>query len=170
MKLRTPFLSIVILAVCTVGFTATAIAEEPEFTAIANHLKKDYHATERHIPFMGLAYFAVKIVRPAGVKSFKIKIFENLKYSHDGTDEVLNAVLQNSLGPGWQALVKVYSRSDGQQTFVYSKEEGKCFRIMVVNIGREDATVVKLKVNPDTLVKWIDNPKILGISLGGSMR
>jgi len=151
-------------------FSVPAIADEPEFSAVAKHLREHYHATERHIPFIGLAYFAVKLVRPAGVKSVKVKIYENLNYMHNGVDDELHSALQHSLGQNWQPLVRVYSRKDGDQTFVYSKQEGKCMRLMVVIVEREQATIVKVKINPDALLKFMDNPKIMGISLGGPIR
>ena len=170
MKFRSPVLLMLAFALCMVVFSATALADEPEFSAVAKHLREHYHATERHIPFIGLAYFAVKLVRPAGVKSVKVKIFENLNYMHDGADDELHAALQHSLGPNWQPLVRVYSRKDGEQTFVYSKQEGKCMRLTVVIVEREQATIVKVKINPDALLKFMDNPRIMGISLGGPIR
>ena len=170
MKFRSPVLLILAFALCMVVFSTPAFADEPEFSAVAKHLREHYHATERHIPFIGLAYFAVKLVRPAGVKSVKVKIYENLNYTHNGVDDELHSALQHSLGPNWQPLVRVYSRKDGEQTFVYSKQEGKCMRLMVVIVEREQATIVKVKINPDALLKFMDNPKIMGISLGGPIR
>lgn len=52
----------------------TARADDPEFDAIAKHLKLRYNAKRIHIPFLGLANFFVKIIKPAGVKSFKVAI------------------------------------------------------------------------------------------------
>jgi len=43
-------------------------------------------------------------------------------------------------------------------------------RLMVVIVEREQATIVKVKINPDALLKFMDNPKIMGISLGGPIR
>ncbi|MEJ7713622.1 MAG: hypothetical protein WKF84_28185 [Pyrinomonadaceae bacterium] len=56
-------------------------AVDKEFAPIINHLKTHYKARHRGIPFMGLARFAVKLVRPAGVKSIKMEIFEDLDFS-----------------------------------------------------------------------------------------
>ena len=165
---RTSVAAMLLAGICAVAFSVSASAEEPAFDVIANHLKSHYHATEKHIPFMGLAYFAVKVVRPAGVKNLRVKIFEHLNYSHDGLDQELNSALADSLGPSWSSIIRVFSRNDHSQTLVYAKEEGKHMRLMIVNLSQEDATIVRVKVDMNSLQKFIDNPKILGISLQDS--
>jgi hypothetical protein len=170
MRRPAPLFIVLGFAILLGGFSCAARADEPVFSAIGKHLKSRYNAKERHIPFMGLAGFAIKLVRPAGVKSLQVKIYENLNYKCDGSDNELNSILQSTLGAEWQALVRVFSRKEAQQTFVYVKQEGKSIRLMVVAIQQDQATLVRLKVNPDTLAKWMDNPKILGISLGGPIR
>ncbi|MFN2455450.1 MAG: hypothetical protein ABR577_14645 [Pyrinomonadaceae bacterium] len=145
---------------------ATACAKDKAFAAVSAHLKTRYQAKQRRIPFLGLAGFAVKLARPAGVKSFKLMVFENLQLTDaaNGGAE-LNSVLRNALGEGWQPLVRVYSKASNQQTYVYATSEGKTVKLMIVALEQAQATVVRVKLNPDALVKFMDNPKILGISL-----
>lgn len=143
----------------------TAHAKDNPFDAIAKHLKSQYKAKRRKIPFMGLANFAVKIIRPAGVKSIKVAIFEELDHaSAAARDNELNLIMRNALSPEWRPLVRVRSR-DGGQTYVYATEEGKSVKLMVVNIDRDEAVIARVKVNPEKLKDFLENPKILGISL-----
>jgi hypothetical protein len=153
-------------------FTAAATrANDRAFSAVATHLKTRYRARERRIPFQGLANFAVKLARPAGVKSFKVMIFEDL---HETTalagGAELNAILSGALGKEWQPLARIYSRQRNEQTYVYAAAEGKNIKLMIVSLQQAEATLARVKLNPDALVRFINEPKILGISLASNQR
>jgi hypothetical protein len=139
------------------------------FDTVTKHLKDRYSARERHIPFMGLARFGVKLIRPAGVKSIEVKIFENLQPHQDCADLAgaqLNSTLESSLGSDWSPIIKVYSRRSLEQTFVYAKEDGKDLKLFVVALDHDQATIARLTLSPEGVVKFMNNPKILGVSLG----
>ena len=142
----------------------TARADDPEFDAITNHLKSHYNAKRVHIPFFGLANFFVKIVHPAGVKSIKVAIFEDLNFTPGNTDSELSLVMRNALKADWQPMVRVRSR-DGEQVYVYARGQGKDIKLMVVTIDHTDAVVARVKINPEKLSEFLQNPKILGISV-----
>ena len=144
---------------------ARAHAEDRAFKAISTHLKTRYKAKRRGIPFLGLANFAVKLVRPAGVKSIKVAIFEDLDDCNNINHAELNTVIREALDEDWQPLVRVYSRRDSQQVFVYARDEGQDIKLMVVTLNQTDAVVARVKLNPGALAKFMENPKILGISL-----
>ena len=142
----------------------TARAKDPEFDAITKHLKSQYKAKRRKIPFMGLANFAVKLIHPAGVKSIKVAIFEELDHAPAAGNNELSLVMRNALSADWQPLVRIRAR-DGDQTYVYARGVGESVNLMVVTIDRDEAVVARVKVNPEKLKAFLDNPKILGISL-----
>jgi hypothetical protein len=142
----------------------TASAKDAPFDAIARHLKSQYKAKRRKIPLMGLANFAVKIIRPAGIKSIKVAIFQELDHAPAAGDNELNAIMRNALSPDWRPLVRARSR-EGEQLYVYATDEGKSVKLMVVTIDRDEALVARVKVNPDKLKAFLENPRILGISL-----
>jgi hypothetical protein len=144
---------------------ANARAEDRAFKAISTHLKTRYKAKRRGIPFMGLANFAFKIVHPAGVKSIKVAIFEDLDDFASINHGELNSVIREALDQEWQPLVRVYSRKDGQQVFVYARDEGQDIKLLVVSLNQTDAFVARVKIDPGALAKFMENPKILGISL-----
>lgn len=144
---------------------ATARAEDREFKAITTHLKARYKAKRKGIPFLGLASFAVKLIRPAGVKSIKVAIFEDLDSSGNINHAELNTVIRQALDEEWQPLVRVYSRKAGEQVFVYARNEGNDIKLMVVSLQQTDAFIARVKVSPATLAKWMEKPEILGISL-----
>jgi len=143
----------------------SARAEDRAFKAISTHLKTRYKAKRKGIPFMGLATFALKLIRPAGVKSIKVAIFEDLDDTGNINHAELNSVIRDSLDQEWQPLVRVYSRRGGQQVFVYAREEGKDIKLLVVTMDQTEAVLARVKLNPGALAKFMENPKILGISL-----
>lgn len=165
MKRQKRFLThaLVLLALLTFA-SVPASAKDREFDAIARHIKSTYRGKRVRIPFLGLANFAVKIVRPAGVKSFKLATFENLQKPEPGRESELASVIRQSLDPAWRPLVRVRSR-DGEQTFIYIRDAGDNVKLMVVSLEATEATVIRVKVSPKTLMKWINQPEILGVRM-----
>src|SRR5919202_5288900 len=76
---------------------APARAKGGDFDAVVRNVKVTCGGKRVRIPFLGLASFATKFVRPAGVKSFKLAVFEDL--SRAGAPSGLRAAIKESLGP-----------------------------------------------------------------------
>lgn len=156
---------VLLLATLLSFSVANVHAEDRAFKAISTHLKTRYKAKRKGIPFLGLANFAVKIIRPAGVKSIKVAIFEDLDMSGNIGHAELNTVIRQSLDEEWQPLVRIYSRNVGEQVFVYARNEGEDFKLIVVSLQQTEAFIARVKVDPATLARWMEKPEILGISL-----
>jgi len=149
----------------TIAFTAPAAMANPsEFDRIASHLRLKYQAKKVRIPFMWLARAAVKVARPAGVKSFNVTLFDNLKFSRETLDREMQDAMKNSFGPEWSSILRVRSQ-DGQQAYMYMREDGKNIKIAVVTIDKEEAAVIRATFCPEKLAEFINDPKIFGISL-----
>ena len=146
-------------------FTApTANAKGGEYKAVVKHLKTKYQAKKVKIPFMWLARFAVSVARPAGVKSFSVTIFEDLKFSRETLDAEMQATMKNSFGAAWSPILRVRSRT-GEQVYMYMRDAGKSVKIAVVTIDKQQAAVIRATFNPEKLADFMNNPKIFGISL-----
>lgn len=159
------FLAFAFLAAMIFTFAAApAKAGDREYDSVVRHLKTKYQAKKVKIPFMWLARFAVKIVRPAGVKSFNVTLFEKLSFSRATLDEEMQAAMQNSLSQDWTSVFRVRSR-EGQQAYMYLRETGKDVKMILVTIEKEQAAVIRAKFSPEKLAEFINNPKIFGISL-----
>ena len=155
-------------AVCVLVFTALAPQARAkggdEYGKVIYHLKSKYKAKKVRVPFMFLARWAVGVVRPAGVKSFNITLFEKLQFSRATLDEEMNAAMKNSLGPDWSPILRVRSH-EGQQVYMNMRESGTNVKIMLVAIDKEGAAIIRATFSPDRLADFINNPKVFGISL-----
>lgn len=158
--------ALILLALLAIGFSHAAAQDKGGgFDAIAKHLKTRYQAKKRSIPFLGLARFGVRIIHPAGVKSFSVTLFEDLKNTNELPDSELSSVMRNSLSAEWQPLVSIRERK-GDQVYIYATEAGKDIQLAILIINEREAALARVKVDPAAVRKFIDNPKILGISLG----
>lgn len=140
-----------------------ASAKGDDFGAVVKNVRAACGGKKVRIPFLGLANFAAKFVRPAGVKSFKLAVFEDLSMA--GDLKGLGAAIGQSLGPEWRALVRVRGDHGAEQIYVYVREAGDDLKLMVVTLDGDQATVIHAKVSPEALARFARDPNVLGISL-----
>ena len=164
LKNRRLLLVSTLMAVFLAVAAPSALAKPREHEAIAKHFNSKYAAKKVSVPFMWLARAAVKVVRPAGVKSFNITLFEDLKVSKETFDKEMRSVMRSSFGPEWRSVFNVRSR-DGEQAYMYMKEDGKNIKIALVSIDGNDAAVIRATFSPEKLADFINDPKLLGFSL-----
>ena len=141
-----------------------ANAKPSEYKMLVNHLKTKYKAKKVRIPMLWLARFAVSVVKPAGVKSFSITMFEGLQFSRESLDEEMQEAMKNSFTADWSPILRVRSKT-GEQVYMYMREAGNSVKLTVVTIDKENAAIIRATFNPDKLAEFMNDPKIFGISL-----
>ncbi len=141
-----------------------------DFGMIVDKIEKHYSAKKKKIPFLGLAGFAVKLIRPAGVKSFKVAIFEDQDFAVGQGDRAFERAVKSSLNKKWTPTVQSNDRVSGNRSYVYTHQSGKDLEMLTVTISARQAIVAQAKINPEAVSKFIDNPKLMGISLGGGLK
>src|SRR4051812_13798538 len=112
--------------------TASAVvrAGDREFDAVVDHIKQEYHGKREGGFALGIARLAMHFAKPAGVKSFKFAIIDQLTGPAD--DGRLDRVLKEKLSADWHPLVRVYSRKEREQTFIYVRPSGDDMEVFVV--------------------------------------
>src|SRR5438552_18708207 len=113
---------------------------------------------------MWLARFAVSIARPAGVKSFSVTLFEDLKFSKETLDKEMRTVLKSSFDADWNPIFRART-AEGQQAYMYMREDGKNVKLALITIEKETAAVIRATFSPEKLAEFINDPKIFGINL-----
>jgi Ca-activated chloride channel homolog len=148
-----------------------AQAKGKGFKDVVKHIESNYRAKKTRIPMLGFANFAVKLIRPAGVKGFKLAVFEDQDFSPRPGAASFDTVMRESYNKDWQPLVQIHSKRDGNsRTFIYVKSSGKDVEFALAVLENREAVVLQVKFNPDAAARFLENPKIMGISLGKSIR
>lgn len=156
--------STVILSI--LAFSAIPAEAKPnEFDRIAKHLKTNYKAKKISFGFMWLARAAVKVIKPAGVKSFNLTLYKDLQFSRENLDIQMQRAMRDSFGPEWSSVLRVRTNQGGDQVYMYMREDGKNIKIALVTVNQENAAVIRATFSPEKLAEFINDPKIFGISL-----
>src|SRR5215831_18287768 len=162
---RLPILAAIIFAVST-----TASAGSDPFEAAVKHIEQQYHARQTHVPLMGLANFVLKFWHPAGVKNIRLAVFQNQNLTSGTAGPDFDKKFRSAAGAEWQPIVQVYSREKGERTYIYHSDPGKDMKILVVNLSAKDAVVAQVKFEPEKLAEFMQNPRLLGMSLARDIR
>jgi len=144
-----------------------SIARADDFGKIVDKIEKNYNAKKKKIPLLGLAGFAVKVIRPAGVKGFKVAIFEDQDFAMGARDREFEQAVTSSLDKKWTPTVSSKDRVSGNRSWVYSRQDGKDLEVLTVTITNKQAIVAQAKVNPEAAAKFMEKPQIMGFSIGG---
>src|SRR5262249_11551352 len=81
------------------------------------------------------------------------------------------SVMRNAYNKDWQPLMQLNSKRNGNnRVYVYAKYSGKDVEFALTTFDQREAVVLQVKFNPDAAARFLDNPKIMGISLGGPIR
>ncbi|MEK6303624.1 MAG: VWA domain-containing protein [Acidobacteriota bacterium] len=147
-----------------------SLVRADDFGMIVGKIEKHYGAKKKKIPFLGLAGFAVKLIRPAGVKSFKVAIFEDQDFAPGQRDRGFEQAVASSLKEKWTPTVRSNDRVSGNRSYVYTHQSGKDLEMLTLTFSGRQAIVAQAKINPEAVSKFIDKPQLMGISLGGGSK
>lgn len=169
MKVSKKFLGAILLSILVLSLsTEPARAGDRSFSSLVKHIQKNYEGKRQGTG--GLINFArlmVKMIKPAGVKNFKVVMFRSVDFSRlsKAEDTEFNEFVQRSVSPEWRPLVQYSSRKNKQWTYVYCTEESDDVKFLVVNLQQRQAFVAQFKFSPEKLTAFMNDPKIMGISL-----
>lgn len=169
MTTKKKVLARLLLIVALVSLAPVAAhAGDESFSSVVRHIKKNYNAKQQgFFGVMMLARFAVKIIKPAGVKNFKLVYLKDLDYSNAPDPEPghFHSFIRETIDPRWTPLVQYSSPRERQWSYVYVTREKEDVKLLVVTLQKKDAVVLQTKFSPAKLVEFMNNPQIMGISL-----
>jgi len=146
--------------VLTLLSAVSAYAADREFTDVVRIISEEFHTRPTSIPMFGLVNLFTAAVHPAGTRHIDLAVFEHLS-DHDRQGRDLPEAIMKAVGRSWRPFVQVRSHRNGREetVFVYMRQEGKEWKLLITAIENEEATVVQLLLNADALARWITSPE-----------
>ena len=165
--------SILMLAVACFSIPAsTAEAGSDNFSDVVKVIERFYHVKHKGIPFLARAGMktAVTAARIAGgskrklaeVGSVKVAYFEDQDFDSGNRPSSFKATINATLSATWSPLIQVTAPKDGEQVYIFLREAGEKFNVLVITIERRDASVVQVTLSPSTLAKLMQDPNEMG--------
>jgi hypothetical protein len=152
--------------------SGAAFGGDAEFDRIVKAIESRYGTRPLHIPFLGVANFFVKVARPEGASGFKLAVFEGLKDLKSAADpsewRERDRFMDTLAGPNLHPLVRVHSRRDGEATYIFmspASKSSKSTRVLIATFEHNEATVIEVKANIETLLKSLQAPAHAGRTL-----
>jgi hypothetical protein len=144
------------LCVFAVACAVPACAADREFSEVVHVISDEFHTRPMHIPLFGLVNAFTGVIRPAGAKHIDLAVFENLG-PRDSSGRDLTQSIRAAVGSAWTPFVQARSRHE--TTLLYLRPSGKEWKLLIISIERDEATVVQLLLNPDGLEQWMKSPE-----------
>jgi len=160
-------LAIAAAALATMVVIATpALARDSSYRRIVSELRSKFRATEQRVYGAGvLGGLAVAFIRPAGVSRVNFTILRDLDAFRD-RDRDFNRAVRSAVESKWRPLLIYSAPARGEWTHIYSHPNDGQVELLIVNRARLEAVVAEVKIDPDKLSAFIDDPRILGIPIG----
>jgi hypothetical protein len=153
---RSRWLAEALIVGAVFALPAVASGKDRAFDEIVHRIESYYH--KRPVRLMGLASFVASRARPEGVRNMKLAVFEDLDTSQYPPDSNFNSFLDGAAGPEFQPFVRVLSNRDGERTYVYAKEAGDAWELLVIDFEQDEACVIQMQMKPEAMTDWFDEP------------
>ena len=141
-----------------------------DFNSVVKMIEQFYGVKHQGIPFlartgMKVASTAARIKggeakRIAEAGSIKLAVFEDQNF--DGDFMKFRSSLNEALNVTWMPLIQTVSAKDDEQVYIYLREAGTKFNVLVVTIEQRDATVVQVTLSPKNLALLLKDPEGTG--------
>jgi len=156
--------------VAVLVLASTVYAKGDDFNAVVKMIEQFYGVRHEGIPFlakagMGAARTAARIKggtarRLAEAGSVKLAVFEDQKFN--GEFSKFRSTLNTALNETWSPLVQTVSTSDNEQVYIFLREAGEKYNVLVITIDQRDATVVQVTLSPENLKLLLKDPEGTG--------
>lgn len=152
-----------------------AAANRDGFNDVVKAIERFYRVKHQNIPLLARA--GIKAVRTAAkikggaykklaeAGSVRVAFFEDQDFDSRGQIASFKAAVQNALAVDWSALVQTLAPKDEEQTYVYVRDAGSKFHVIVITIAKHDATVIQATLAPQVLADLMKDPNEMGKTL-----
>jgi hypothetical protein len=172
-RIKTLVVLCAIFAVALVLPVAVIEAKGDDFNSVVKLIEKFYGVKHQGIPFLAKAAMkvgttAAKIKggtarRLAEAGSVKVAVFEDQAFG--GDIPRFRATLNAAMNQTWTPLIQTLSANDEEQVYIFVRESGEKFNVLIVTIERREAVVVQATLSPKNLALLMKDPEGTGKSI-----
>ncbi|HEY9503326.1 MAG TPA: hypothetical protein VIR01_16950 [Pyrinomonadaceae bacterium] len=159
-----------LLILCLTVIVQTTLALNDDFSSAVKLIERFYGVKHMEIPFLAKAGMKV-ITTAARVKggtarrlaeagSAKVAIFED--QSFDGDIMKFRTTLNDTLTTSWSPIVQTLSAPNREQCYIFVRNNGDKFNVLVITIDPGDATVVQVTLSAKNLALLMKDPDGMG--------
>lgn len=161
-----------VILVVALGLTAANVAEAKgdDFNSVVKMIEQYYRVKHVGIPFLANAGMKVATTAArikggearqlAEAGSIKLAVFEDQNFNGDVIK--FRSSLNKALNDTWMPLVQTLSAPDNEQVYIFLKDAGDKFNVLVITIDQRDATVVQVTLSPRNLALLLKDPEGTG--------
>jgi hypothetical protein len=145
------------------------------FNDVVKMIEQFYHVKHQSIPLLARAGMkavstAARIKggdykRLAEAGSVRVAFFEDQNFDSRGQIATFKTSMRTTLEGDWSPLVQTLAPKNEEQTYLFIRDAGAKFHVLVVTIERREATVVQATVSPEVLAQLMKDPNEMGKTL-----
>src|SRR5688572_10133682 len=154
-KLTTPLLTLVLISAFA---PPLANAKGDDFGDVVKAIERFYHVKHKGIPFLAKAGIKTATVaariaggtkrRIAEAGSVKVAYFENQQFRSTDGFIAFKTMINTLLAQSWSPLVQTVAPKEGEQTYIYLREQGAKYNVLVINLGQSEGSVIQVTLSP----------------------
>jgi hypothetical protein len=160
------------MCIALAGFVTVTRAKGDGFNDVIKLIEQFYHVKHQGIPLLARAGIktATTVARISGGRrrqwaeagSVKVAYFEDQDFRSNGDYVRLRSAIGATLSQDWSPLIQVASPREESQTYIYLREAGEKFNVLVVTIESREGCVVQVNLSPQALAKLMQSPDEMG--------
>lgn len=161
---------VLLLFVIVASLATTSFGKGDDFNSVVKLIEQFYNVKHEGLPFLAKA--GLKVVgaaakvkggstrRFAELGSVKLALFEDQQFEGDFVK--FRETLNNTMKVTWMPLVQTISTEEEEQTYVFVKEKGDKFNVLIVNLSPHEGTVVQATLSSKNLAALLKDPEGAG--------
>jgi hypothetical protein len=164
--------ALALACLCTFAPRSVEAIKGDDFGSVVKMIEQFYNVKHEGIPFLARA--GMKAVttaarvkggtakRIAEAGSIKLAIFQDQEFNSAGSFTKFRNSLNTALAQSWMPFVQTLSAKDEVQTYIFLRNAGDNFQVLVITIERREATVVQVTLSPKNLALLMQDPNGMG--------
>lgn len=160
----------ILVITLTLTTANTAAAKGDDFNSVVKMIEQFYRVKHVELPFLAKAGMKVATTaarikggqakRIAEAGSLKLAVFEDQNFNGDFIK--FRNSLNEALNVTWMPLIQTLSATNEEQLYIFLKDAGEKFNVLVITIEQRDATVVQVTLSPRNLALLLKDPEGTG--------